>query len=286
MSITDAGIVLIAADHNGVETKRHIKDFLHHMGKRCIDLGPYQSDVSVDYVDFARQVGTIIQAKEADAGILICGTGVGMSIAANKIPRVRAALVHNMESAVKSREHNDANVLCLGAWINSIDQNIGIVQAWLNQDFGEFRHVRRVEKISPDPKNKIVFANGVFDILHSGHIQLLRFARALGDRLVVGLNTDRSVRELKGPDRPLNPEVDRKAVLESLQYVDEVVMFDELKPTALIRTLSPSIVVKGGEWTAEDVRRRDEIPPHIEVKVCPIVLGYSSTRIIDHLKEL
>jgi D-beta-D-heptose 7-phosphate kinase/D-beta-D-heptose 1-phosphate adenosyltransferase len=159
------------------------------------------------------------------------------------------------------------------------------VNVWLGQKFGELRHVRRVEKIAPDPTRKLVFTNGVFDVLHSGHIQLLKFAKSLGDYLIVGLNSDRSVKAIKGPARPINCEADRKAVLESLRYVDEVILFDEEKATSLIRALNPSLVVKGGEWTAEDVRQRDDIPEHIGVKVCPILSGYSSTNIIEHLKE-
>lgn len=278
-------LIVMGADHNGVRPKAYIKPRLKSEGYHCIDLGPYEETPSVDYVDYARQLAHIIKEGDADWGILICGTGVGMSIVANKVPGIRAALVHNQESAIKSREHNDANVLCLGAWINSDDQNLEIVRTWLGQKFGEFRHVRRVEKISPDPAKKIVFANGVFDVLHSGHISLLKFAKSLGDYLIVGVNSDRSVKTLKGPERPINCETDRKAVLESLRYVDQVILFDELKPTDLINTLNPNIVVKGGEWTAEEVRRRDNIPEHIAVKVCPMLTGYSTTGIIQHLKE-
>jgi ribose 5-phosphate isomerase B len=278
-------MIALGADHNGVRTKAFIKPRLQKEGYRCIDLGPYEEKPSVDYVDYAKQLGHIVNEGDVDWGILICGTGVGMSIVANKLPGVRAALVHNMECAAKSREHNDANVLCLGAWINSDEQNMEIVNAWLSQKFGESRHVRRVEKISPDPTRKLVFANGVFDVLHSGHIELLKFAKSLGDYLIVGLNSDRSVKAIKGPSRPINSEADRKAVLESLRYVDEVIVFDEEKATSLIRALNPSLVVKGGEWTAEDVRQRDDIPEHIGVKVCPLLPGYSSTNIIEHLKE-
>jgi rfaE bifunctional protein nucleotidyltransferase chain/domain len=278
-------MIALGADHNGVRTKAFIKPRLEKEGYHCIDLGAYEEKPSVDYVDYAKQLGHIVNEGAVDWGILICGTGVGMSVVANKFPAVRAALVHNMESAAKSREHNDANVLCLGAWIKNDEENMEIVNTWLSQKFGEARHVRRVEKIAPDPTRKLVFANGVFDVLHSGHIQLLKFAKSLGDYLIVGLNSDRSVKAIKGPGRPINCEADRKAILESLRYVDEVILFDEEKATSLIRALNPSIVVKGGEWTAEDVRERDNIPAHIGIKVCPILTGYSSTNIIEHLKE-
>ena len=206
-------IVCLAADHNGVELKHKIKISLQEAGYRCLDLGPFTAGISVDYIDYAMQVGTLIQNGDCDRGILICGTGIGMSIAANKLPKVRAAVVHNYECAAKSREHNDANVLCLGSWIRSDDENIEISHKWLMEKFGEHRHVRRVERIAPNPGGKVVFTNGIFDILHQGHLDLLKWSRNLGDRLVVGINSDASTRALKGPDRPINSQENRKAVL-------------------------------------------------------------------------
>jgi ribose 5-phosphate isomerase B len=278
-------IVCLAADHNGVELKAKIKESLSDAGYRCLDLGPYAPTPSVDYVDYAQLVGTLVQNGDCDRGILICGTGIGMSIAANKVPKVRAAVVHNFESAGKCREHNDANVLCLGSWIRSDEENIEISHIWLNEKFGERRHVRRVERISPDPRGKVVFANGIFDILHQGHVELLRWARNLGDKLVVGINSDVSTRELKGEGRPVNSQENRKAVLQALRFVDEVLVFDELKPTALINALHPAIVVKGGEWLAGEVREQDEIPSDIEIKIFPLVKGYSSTNVIRRIRN-
>lgn len=277
-------IVCLAADHNGVELKSKIKASLHEAGYRCVDLGPYTAGTSVDYVDYAQLVGTLIQNGDCERGILICGTGIGMSIAANKLPKVRAAVVHNYESAGKCREHNDANVLCLGAWIRTDEENIEISHRWLTEKFGERRHVRRVERIAPDPRGKVVFTNGVFDILHQGHIDLLKWSRNLGDRLVVGINSDASTRTLKGEGRPVNSQENRKAVLQALRFVDEVVIFDELKPTDLVHTLRPAIVVKGGEWLAEEVREQDQIPSEIEVKIFPLVRGYSSTQVIRRIQ--
>src|ERR1700674_3041454 len=94
-------IVCLAADHNGVELKSKVKASLVAAGYRCLDLGPYSPEFSVDYVDYAQLVGTLIQNGDCDRGILICGTGIGMSIAANKLPKVRAAVVHNLDSASK-----------------------------------------------------------------------------------------------------------------------------------------------------------------------------------------
>jgi rfaE bifunctional protein nucleotidyltransferase chain/domain len=285
MSTVETKLVILGSDHNGVRIKGKIKQMLKDYGYRCIDLGPYEERPSVDYVDYARQLGTMMKNGDGDWGILVCGTGVGMSIVVNKFEGVRGALVYNFESAHKSREHNDANVLCLGAWINNDDINLEIVRTWLGEKFGEYRHVKRIEKIVPHNTEDIVFANGVFDILHIGHIELLKFAKALGGRLVVGINSDRSVKQLKGEGRPVNPESDRKAVLQSVKYVDEVIIFDELKPTELIKTIQPDVVVKGGEWTADEVRERDCIPENIVVKVFPLVSGYSSTNIINHIRK-
>jgi len=278
-------IVVLAADHNGVALKSKIKASLVEAGYRCLDLGPYTSGISVDYIDYAQLVGTLVQNGDCDRGILICGTGIGMSIAANKLPKVRAAVVHNYESAGKCREHNDANVLCLGAWIRTDDENIEISHKWLTEKFGELRHVRRVERIAPDPRGKVVFTNGIFDILHQGHLDLLKWSRNLGDHLVVGINSDASTRALKGEGRPVNSQENRKAVLQALRFVDEVVVFDEDKPTELVKLLHPEIVVKGGEWLAEDVRAQDEIPDDVEVKIFPIVKGYSSSNIITRIKD-
>lgn len=277
-------IICLASDHNGVDLKAKIKASLTDAGYRCLDLGPYISETSVDYVDYAQLVGTLIQNGDCDRGILICGTGIGMSIAANKLPRVRAAVVHNYESAGKCREHNDANVLCLGSWIRTDEENIEITQRWLAEKFGERRHVRRVERIAPDPRGKVVFTNGVFDILHQGHIELLKWARNLGDRLVVGINSDASTLALKGEGRPVNQQENRKAVLQALRFVDEVLIFDELRPTELIRQLEPAIVVKGGEWLAEEVRVQDEIPAEVEIKIFPLVKGYSSSQVIRRIQ--
>jgi ribose 5-phosphate isomerase B len=279
-------IICLAADHNGVELKAKIKSsFEDKAGYRCLDLGPFTSATSVDYIDYARLVGALVQNGDADRGILICGTGIGMSISANKFPRVRAAVVHNLESAEKCREHNNANVLCLGAWIRTDEENIDIAHTWLSQEFGERRHVRRVERIAPDPHGKVVFTNGVFDILHQGHLELLKWSRNLGDRLVVGINSDASARSLKGKDRPVNSQENRKAVLEALRFVDEVLIFDELKPSRIISLLHPEIVVKGGEWLAHEVRANDEIPEDIEIKIFPVIRGYSSSTIIEKIRD-
>ena len=212
--------IIISSDHNGVENKQQLKTYLKGEGYRVIDIGPYTSDVSVDYVDYAAQLSTIVGSKEADRGILICGTGVGMSIVANRFPGVRAVLAHNELTAVKSREHNDSNVLCLGTWLSSQIEMREMSTMWLNEAWGEGRHVKRVEKI--DSHTGIVLTNGVFDILHKGHIELLKFAKSQGTKLIVAIDSDRRVKELKGDSRPINNEEDRRKVLETNRYVDEV----------------------------------------------------------------
>lgn len=278
-------MILLAADHNGVSLKGHLYRYLKDLGYKCIDLGPPTDNEKVDYSDFAFQLARIVNQGDVPVGILICGTGVGMSIAANRFPNVRAALIHNLESALKSREHNDANILCLGAWSTPPAVAEEIVETWLATPFGEGRHVRRVEKITYHNRTNIVAANGVFDMLHKGHVELLKFAKSLGDKLVVGINSDSSVRRLKGANRPVNNEDDRRKVLEAIAEVDEVIIFDEDRPTEFIKRVSPNIVVKGGEWTAEEVRKNDCIPHEIEIKIFPLVENYSTTKMMQKIHE-
>ena len=127
--------------------------------------------------------------------------------------------------------------------------------------------------------------NGVFDILHTGHLELLQFSKRLGDRLVVAINSDASVKSLKGENRPINNEANRKKLLESLIEVDEVIIFDD-NLEELRNQIEPNIVVKGGEWTAEQVRERDNIPEDIEIKLFPLVQDYSTTNTIRKIQNL
>lgn len=277
--------ILIASDHNGIKEKKILKDFLKKNKYMVIDLGPYNNNVSVDYVDYASQLSQIISEKEADRGILICGTGVGMSIVANRFANVRSVLAHNEMTAIKSREHNNSNVICLGAWISSIEEMEDMVMKWIDEKWGEGRHVKRVERI--DSKNGIVLINGVFDLLHEGHLELIKFAKTQGEKLVVAIDADKRVRENKGKDRPVNNENIRKKLLESNKYVDEVVIFSskqELKD--LYKTLSPNVIVKGSEWTEEQIRKQDEIPQEIDIKVYPLYGNHSTTNLLKKIDSM
>jgi ribose 5-phosphate isomerase B len=277
--------IVIAADHNGVDVKKELKQHLKDSGHKVIDLGPYDTKTSVDYVDYASQLSAIVSSKEADRGILICGTGVGMSIVANRVPGVRAVLAHNELTAVKSREHNNSNVLCMGSWISNTEEMKAMTDMWLTNEWGEKRHVKRVERI--DSHTGLVMTNGVFDVLHKGHIELLKFSKTQGDRLIVAIDSDERVKKLKGENRPVNSQADRKRILEAISYVDEVLIFDtseELK--SMYGDLCPDVVVKGSEWTADEVRHRDEIPDTIEVKVYPLVGEYSTTNVMKKIQGL
>lgn len=133
----------------------------------------------------------------------------------------------------------------------------------------------------------LVFTNGCFDILHPGHVDYLERARALGSRLAVGLNSDASVRRLKGPARPVNDERSRALVLAGLACVDHVVIFDEDTPWELIRKLRPRILVKGGDWPVERIVGRELVQKRGgQVLSLPVLPGYSTTNIVRRVLAL
>ncbi len=139
--------IAIGSDHAGYELKEKIKSELHRRGIQLSDAGTNSTD-SVDYPDFAHAVAESVASGQAERGILVCGSGIGMSIAANKVPGVRAANVSTEYEAQMSREHNDANVLALGARIVDDESAFKIVETWLNSEFSGGRHQRRVDKIA------------------------------------------------------------------------------------------------------------------------------------------
>jgi len=139
--------IALAADHAGYEEKEKIKETLDELGIAYTDLGTASTD-SVDYPDFAKKVGDAVASGEADQGLLVCGSGTGMAIAANKIKGVRAAVAWSPDIARLAREHNDANVLALPARFMSDDEAKGVLKAWFEASFEGGRHARRVEKIS------------------------------------------------------------------------------------------------------------------------------------------
>jgi D-beta-D-heptose 7-phosphate kinase/D-beta-D-heptose 1-phosphate adenosyltransferase len=137
-----------------------------------------------------------------------------------------------------------------------------------------------VEKLKRKGK-RIVFTNGCFDLLHLGHIRYLEKARSLGDILLVGVNSDRSVRNLKGPERPILPEEERTEILSSLACVDYVTIFDELTPLELISFLQPHILVKGGDWKKEEIVGREVVEKSGgEVVILPFIEGSSTSNLI------
>ena len=142
------------------------------------------------------------------------------------------------------------------------------------------------ERWRAERKGGVVFTNGVFDLLHPGHIDLLTAARAAGDVLVVGLNSDASVRRLKGPSRPVRTEVERAYVLAALECVDLVVIFTEDTPLQLVTRLRPDIIVKGGDYAEDTIVGASEVKAWGgRVVVVPLTPGQSTTRIIERMSE-
>jgi rfaE bifunctional protein nucleotidyltransferase chain/domain len=133
---------------------------------------------------------------------------------------------------------------------------------------------------------RIVFTNGVFDLLHPGHIRYLQAARAHGDLLIVGLNSDASVRRNKGPGRPINPENERAEVLAALACVDAVSIFDDETPADLIRRVQPDVLVKGADWPADQIVGRDTVEARGgKVILEPVEQGYSTTALVKRIQS-
>src|SRR3954471_5682884 len=146
-----------------------------------------------------------------------------------------------------------------------------------------------IAKTMSERGRKLVFTNGCFDLLHVGHVRYLAAARALGDALLVAINGDESVRTLKGDGRPLNREADRAEVIAALAGVDYVVVFPEVRATALLEKIRPAIYVKGGDYTTESLHAEERSVLErmgTEIRIVPFEAGHSTSRLLDKLKNL
>lgn len=140
-------MIAVGSDHGGLELKQAICAMLQARGRQCEDYGTDGVD-SVDYPDYGAKVAGAVAAAKVEAGVLICGTGIGMSIIANKFPGVRAALVHDEFTARMAKEHNNANILILGGRIHSPAAGVKLVETWLDSEFAGGRHQNRLDKIA------------------------------------------------------------------------------------------------------------------------------------------
>ena len=146
--------------------------------------------------------------------------------------------------------------------------------------------LRRIFGSVEKRRKKIVFTNGCFDILHRGHVEYLARARKLGDVLVVGLNSDRSVRAIKGKGRPMNTAMDRAAVLSALAAVDYITIFDDTTPAKLISKLRPDVLAKGGDWKTRDIVGSDLVMSYGgRVLSLPFVDGFSTTALVRKMAD-
>jgi len=132
---------------------------------------------------------------------------------------------------------------------------------------------------------RVVFTNGVFDLLHPGHVRYLQAARAEGDALIVGVNSDQSVRTNKGPSRPITPEAERAEILAALACVDAVAIFDDLTPADIIRKIQPDVLVKGADWAADAIVGRDTVEARGgKVVRIPVEQGWSTSSIVEKIR--
>jgi ribose 5-phosphate isomerase B len=144
-----AEVIPIGSDHAGFQLKERLVEELRSLGYEPLDLGTHSTE-STDYPDFAHSVASRVEHRDADRGVLLCGSGLGMSYAANRHPRVRAAVAWSSEVAKLAREHNDANILILPARFVSEEEGVAILKTWLDTQFAGGRHRRRIEKIEPE----------------------------------------------------------------------------------------------------------------------------------------
>ena len=138
--------ICIASDHAGFNLKENIKDYLINKHISIFDLGPYEKK-SVDYPDYAKKLAQRVRAKKSDVGILVCGSGTGMAISANKTKEIRAAVCYNLKSTRLSRQHNNANIIALGARLTKKSLSLKLVEIFLKTKFEGGRHLKRVKKI-------------------------------------------------------------------------------------------------------------------------------------------
>jgi ribose 5-phosphate isomerase B len=146
-----AEVIPIGSDHAGFQLKGRLVEELRSLGYEPLDLGTHSTE-STDYPDFAHSVASRVEHRDADRGVLLCGSGLGMSYAANRHPGVRAAVAWSSEVAKLAREHNDANILILPARFVSEEEGVGILKTWLDTQFAGGRHRRRIEKIEPEDR--------------------------------------------------------------------------------------------------------------------------------------
>jgi rfaE bifunctional protein nucleotidyltransferase chain/domain len=154
---------------------------------------------------------------------------------------------------------------------------------------GKLKSLEEIKAIIVEARNnrkRVVFTNGCFDLLHRGHVHILREARACGDVLVVGINSDKSVKQIKGPARPVLPESDRCELLGAMEMVDFVILFNEPDPYDLIAAIQPDVLVKGGDWNSEKIIGADLVEEGGgRVVVVPYIKGFSTTEIIERIRN-
>ena len=166
----------------------------------------------------------------------------------------------------------------------AVNQSELVPYLGLSESFVTSNEIKGYSQDLHERSKKIVFTNGCFDILHAGHVEYLAAAKELGDKLIVAINTDRSVRKLKGSSRPINTLAHRAKVLSSLQCVDKVVFFDEETPIKLIKTIKPDVLVKGGDYKINEIVGYEEVVKSGgKVMTIPLVKGISTTKIIQKM---
>jgi len=248
-----------------------------------VDLREYHGAWAIkpNQSEFERSIGAVTDDNLKYFAKLGNHALVVVTLGANGVAYYWNDTVRRMNSAARySLDVTGAGDSFLAGMVYGLVNNASIEQSVAMGNEAAGRCVEQIgtyNAVASDLSKKVVFTNGCFDILHRGHISLLQESRNLGQKLVVGLNSDASVRKLKGPNRPINRQDDRKAVLEALDCVDEVIIFDEPTPYQLIKKINPDIITKGGDYKPSEVIGNDLA----QVVIIPYVDGYSTTGVLS-----
>lgn len=256
-------VLILVSDHNGWAPVQYLSEKLKDKFI-IINLTPIEKE-TLHYPEQARLLADVMKRNEEFLGVAVCGTGQGLNIELNRHVHLRAALCSDVETACLGKSHNNANVLSLGAWKNSNEEMLEMIEKWANTPWEKGRHQIRVEQLNRGKLKNVIICPGYFDVLKPSHVSLLREASKIG-KVVVLLNSDASYMVNNDLNGCLTQDEDsRKKVLEALDCVDEVIINEYETAEYWIKQIGAEYVMKGALDTEENIRKIDGIPDDVKL---------------------